>query len=93
MLNKDINLHGICPIIREHLNTSVSELDQYIPSNNYCKILNWVPSPFQVSALEVDLNMHSTAEQLSKLQRQEMWRETCKMDSDPISGYCEVDGT
>jgi len=37
---KGINLHGIRPIFLEHLNTFVSELDRYIPSNNYCKIFN-----------------------------------------------------
>ena len=37
---KDINLGVILPIFLEHLNTFLSELDRYIPSNDYCRIFN-----------------------------------------------------
>ena len=50
---KDINLGIILPIFLEHLNTFLSELDRYIPSNDYCRIFNWVRNPFEMSALEV----------------------------------------
>ena len=35
---KDINLGVILPTFLEHLNTFLSELDRYIPSNDYCRI-------------------------------------------------------
>ena len=43
---KDINLGVILPIFLEHLNTYLSKLDRYIPSNDYCRNFNWVRNPF-----------------------------------------------
>ena len=65
---KDINLGVILPIFLEHLNTFLSELDRYIPSNYYCRIFNWVRNPFQVSALEVHSDIDCIAEELLELQ-------------------------
>ena len=65
---KDINLDVILPIFLEHLNTFLSELDRYIPSNDYCRIFNWVRNPFQVSALEVHSDMDCIAKELLELQ-------------------------
>ena len=75
---KDINLDVILPIFLEHLNTFLSELDRYIPSNDYCKIFNWVRNPFQVSALEVHSDMDCIAEQLLELQSRQMWKDKFK---------------
>ena len=43
---EDINLGVILTIFLEHLNTYLSELDRYIPSNDYCRNFNWVRNPF-----------------------------------------------
>ena len=69
---KNIDLRGICPIFLEHLTTFVSELDRYIPSQNYSKIFNWVRSPFEVSALEIHSQIDCIAEQLIELQSRQM---------------------
>ena len=58
---KDISLGVILPIFLEHLNTFLSEFNRYIPSNDYCRIFNWVRNPFQVSALEVHSDMNCIA--------------------------------
>ena len=58
---KDISLGVILPIFLEHLNTFLSELNRYIPSNDYCRIFNWVRNPFQMSALEVHSDMDCIA--------------------------------
>ena len=65
---KDINLGVILPIFLEHLNTFLSGLDRYIPSNDYCRFFNWVRNPFQVSALEVHSDIDCIAEELLELQ-------------------------
>ena len=78
---KDINLGVIFPIFLEHLNTFLSELDRYIPSNDYCRIFNWVRNPFQVSALEVHSDMDCTAEELLELQSRQMWKDKFKKAS------------
>ena len=78
---KDINLGVILPIFLEHLNTFLSELDRYIPSNDYCRIFNWVRNPFQVSALEVHSNMDCIAEKLLELQSRQMWKDKFKKAS------------
>ena len=65
---KNIDLCSISQIFLEHLNAFVSELDLYIPFDNYNKIFNWVRGPFEVSALEVHLEMGCIAEQLIELQ-------------------------
>ena len=75
---KDINLGVILPIFLEHLNTFLSELNRYIPSNDYCRIFNWVRNPFQVSALEANLDMDCIAEQLLELQSRQMWKDKFK---------------
>ena len=75
---KDLNLGIILPIFLEHLNTFLSELDRYIPSNDYCRIFNWVRNPFQVSALEVHSDMDCIAEQLLELQSRQMWKDKFK---------------
>ena len=72
---KDINLGVILPTFLEHLNTFLSELDRYIPFNNYCRILNWVRNHFQVSALEVHSDMDRIAEELLELQSRQMWKD------------------
>ena len=58
---ENIDLRGICSILFEQLATFVSELDRYIPSQNYSKMFNWVRSPFEVSVLEVHSQMHCNA--------------------------------
>ena len=78
---KDINLGVILPIFPEHLNTFLSELDRYIPSNDYCRIFNWVRNPFQVSALEVYSDMDCIAEELLELQSRQMWKDKFKKAS------------
>ena len=78
---KDINLGVILPIFLEHLNTFLSELDRYIPSNDYCRIFNWVRNPFQVSALEVHSDMDCIAEELLELQSRQMWKDKFKKAS------------
>ena len=50
---KNINLRGICPIFLEHLTAFVFEFDWYILFQNYSQIFNWVPTPFEVSALKI----------------------------------------
>ena len=74
----DINLGVILPIFLEHLSTLLSELDRYIPSNDYCRIFNWVGNPFQASALEVHSDMDCIAEQLLELQSRQMWKDKFK---------------
>jgi len=61
-VEKNIDLSGIRRIFLEHLNAFASELDRYIPSHDYCKIFNWVRSPFEVSALEIHSEMDCIAE-------------------------------
>ena len=61
---------------------------RYIPSHNYSKIFNWVRGPFEVSALEVYLEMGCIAEQLIELQSRQMWRQVQKCFSDSILGEC-----
>ena len=78
---KNTDLSGIRRIFLEHLNTFASELDQYIPSHDYCKIFNWVRSPFKVSALEIHSEMDCIAEQLIELQSRQMWRDKFKIVS------------
>ena len=72
---------SISRIFLEHLNAFVSELDGYIPFHNYSKIFNWVQGPFEVSALEVYLEMICIAEQLIELQSRQMWRDKFKIFS------------
>ena len=74
-------MRSITRIFLEHLNAFVSELDRYIPSHNYSKIFNWVRSPFEVSALEVYLEMGCIGEQLIEPQSRHMWRDKFKIVS------------
>ena len=75
---KNIDLRGICPIFLERLTTFVFELDRYISSQNYSQIINWVRSPFEVSAVEVQLQMDCIAEKLIKQQSRQMRRDKLK---------------
>ena len=45
---EEFNLHSICEIFLDHLSSFLSELDRYIPSNDYSKTFNWVRFPFEV---------------------------------------------
>jgi len=80
-VEKNIDLSSIRRIFLEHLNTFASELDRHIPSHDYCKIFNWVRSPFEVSALEIHSEMVCIAEQLIELQSRQMWRDKFKIVS------------
>ena len=75
---KNIDLIGICAIFFEHLTTFDFELDWYIPSQNYSQIFNWVPTPFEVSALEIHSQIDCIAKQLIKLPSRQMWRDKLK---------------
>ena len=72
-------MRSITRIFLAHLNAFVSELDRYIPSHNYSKIFNWVRGSFEVSALEVHLEMGCIAEQLIEPQSRHMWRDKFKI--------------
>ena len=74
-------MRSITRIFLEHLNAFVYELDRYILSHNDSKIFNWVRGPFEVSALEVDLETGCIAEQLIEPQSQLMWRDKFKIVS------------
>ena len=74
-------MRSILRIFLEHLNAFASELDRYIPSDNYSKIFNWVGGPFEVSAQEVHLEMGCIAEQLIENQSRQMWRDKFKIAS------------
>ena len=52
-VEEKFNLLSICEIFLDHLSSFLSELDRYIPSNDYSKTFNWVRCPFEVSALLV----------------------------------------
>ena len=81
MEEKNIDLHGVCPIFLEHLTTFVSKLNRYIPCQSYSQMFNWVRTPFEVSALEVHSQINCIAEQLIKLLRRQMWRDKFKIVS------------
>ena len=52
-VEEKFNLRSICEIFLDHLSSFLSELDRYIPSNDYSKTFNWVRCPFEISALHV----------------------------------------
>ena len=81
MEEKDINLAVLLPIFLDHLNTLLSKLDCYIPSNNYYRIFIWIRNLFQVSALEVRLVIDCIAEELLEWQSREMWKDKFKKAS------------
>ena len=93
VLGKNIDLRSITRIFLENFNAFVSELDRYIPSHNYSKIFNWVRHPFEVSALEVYLEMGCIAEQLIEPPSRQIWRQVQNCFSDSILGECSVEGT
>ena len=70
---EEFNLHSIREIFLDHLSSFLSELDRYIPSNDYSKTFNWVRCPFEVSALHVHPDTDCIAEQLIELQSRQLW--------------------
>ena len=71
---EEFNLHSIREIFLDHLSSFLSELDRYIPSNDYSKTFNWVRCPFELSALHVHPDTDCIAEQLIELQSRQLWR-------------------
>ena len=50
---EEFNMRSICQIFLEHLSLFLSKLYLYIPSHDYKRTFNWVPCPFETSALQV----------------------------------------
>ena len=73
-VEEEFNLHSIREIFLDHLSSFLSELDRYIPSNDYSKMFNWVRCPFELSALHVYPDTDCIAEQLIELQSRQLWR-------------------
>ena len=71
---EEFNLDSVREIFLDHLSSFLSELDRYIPPNDYSKKFNWVRCPFEVSALHVHPDMDCIAEQLIELQNRQLWR-------------------
>ena len=66
---EEFNLHSIREIFLDHLSSFLSELDRYIPSNDYSKKFNWVRCLFEMDCI---------AEQLIELQSRQLWRNKFK---------------
>jgi hypothetical protein len=72
--DEDLNVSELIPLFLEHLRLFLVELEKYIPRHNYTKMFSWVRLPFEVSAVELDCEDDTIAEQLIELQSKNLWK-------------------